>query len=390
MQESNINFKLLSNYTSQFEKFTLLQLHYIITNIIKFNYISKNDILYYNTLLTSIHNNFNENINHKIITIKNSTIHKNYLKDNDFLSTNIENDIHNNLIIQHKIEIDNYKNLELYIYTYKDDDINNYKKKIINIINLFNKIFKCDFTNKTIIFYMSNITKNLGKNNILTPNEINTGATLRNKYIIIWRKEEYEKVFIHELFHLFNFDFDNNVLIDNIFNKKINIIDVSYDNIIKYNEAYTEIVALIFYISYITCKMSKLNDINLFHILFNLELMYSLTQGIKIFKFYKWDVFNCIYSDFNKITKLTQHTNVFSYYIIKLFVLLNMSKFTSFLKLNTTNYFYFNKNNKSLIEFGNLINDVLFNDLENIKLFNNYSNLSFNNTSMRMICIILK
>ena len=92
------------------------------------------------------------------------------------------------------------------------------------------------------MFY-GNQKKYLTNDNNLCSDNINSGARIDNS-IYLWRKEEFYKVLIHELIHLFDVDFyiSDSVYqkIEKIFNNTFNVN--GFDRV---NECYTEAFAVL-------------------------------------------------------------------------------------------------------------------------------------------------
>ena len=161
---------------------------------------------------------------------------------------------------------------------------------------------------------------------------INSGYTTLNNFnkngnIFVFRKEEVEKVFIHELIHALNFDFREYP--KEFKNELYNIFSIPKYNIHKINnlllgEAYVETWACI-----INCILvSYLTNEN-FNELFKEEVKFSIFQFAKVLNFFN---FSCLEGCENSFinqekTKFKQRTAVFSYYIIKCMLLYNFEDF---------------------------------------------------------------
>ena len=94
----------------------------------------------------------------------------------------------------------------------------------------------------TVYFYFTSLTKNLPSSNIdiLQEEHVNTAFTstcTNHSEIVIYRKEEWLKVFIHETFHNFGLDFCDM----NCFKGNKYILDLfPVDSEVKLYESYTE------------------------------------------------------------------------------------------------------------------------------------------------------
>ena len=196
-----------------------------------------------------------------------------------------------------------------------------YTKNTINIILIM--------TNKKKVLNMD--YKHMG------PKEINSGLAsfgddITSK-IVIYRREELEKLLIHELIHYLKLDFS---YID--FPDFYNYVNISPITHITPNESYTETLAC-----YINCFMCSYEygtkkNIKLAQKFINYELKYNLYQVAKILVYFNFNEaidFFCPYDIHNKKDNMgifTQSTNVLSYFIIKTSLLFDSKRFLSFFK----------------------------------------------------------
>ena len=190
------------------------------------------------------------------------------------------------------------------------------------------------------------------KNKILGPNEINSGLSFiyENK-IYIWRKEEFLKVFIHELFHCLGFD---RFLIES--KNQCNL--TKYYNIqsnINCNEAYNEICALIYHCCFLKIKNAKLN----IERLIQNNRLFTLLQIKKILNNYN-------INNLNNTTEFKQNTSVFSYFILKGIYLFYINDFVNIIRNGT--YFLFPTENfyETFLNFNEIkMNDTKFTTIVN-------------------------
>ena len=226
----------------------------------------------------------------------------------------------------------------------------------------------------------------MNKNIILNQEHINTAFTKLCSEIIIFRQEEWFKVFIHETIHNFNLDFSNmtttqcNRIIKNIFHINSNV---------NLYESYTEFWARIMNISFISYTYTKNynNFIKVFEILLNVEISYSIFQMIKILNYMEL-TYDEIINNFQENYK--EKTNVLSYFIITNILLFNYADFLSWCDRNNNNLYDFKKTNKNLLEFCKFIknkyNDEIF--LQNINkmntIFEKYKNKNKNKKNKKI------
>jgi hypothetical protein len=284
-------------------------------------------------------------------------------------------------------------------------EYNKYVKRILSWFYLIkdNINTECCKTLNIYIF-MSSLKKTIPNNlDILDHKNVNTGLTTscpKNGEIIIFRKEEWFKVFIHETFHSFGIDFSLNLKNDNNYYEKEltrNIFKVN--SIVRLYEAYTEFWAEIFniiFFSYDIVKYDKDKDkennfIKVFHYLLNNEIKFSIFQMIKILKH-----MDLTYDELIKTSEITNNkykekTNVMAYYILKLILLYNYNYFIYWCIKNNNNIIYFDEKNKNkfLIFISNYYNNnEMLNDIKemqkNVKKINNNADNYFLLKTLRL------
>lgn len=192
---------------------------------------------------------------------------------------------------------------------------------------------KIKYNHQNIFFFMTSLKKELP--NYLTELEqyhVNTGYTAPHKGnsdIVIYRKEEWYKVFIHEYVHNHHLDFSQlNSSFMKLSKKIYNI-----DNDILFSEAMAEIWALsinILMVSYLFKKYNMFPELHkviprnhttmgvsdIFQYILNIEIYFSIIQTKKILKY-----LNTTYSQLSdkshSIKIHNDNTNICSYYFIK-------------------------------------------------------------------------
>lgn len=138
-------------------------------------------------------------------------------------------------------------------------------------------------------------------------NEVNSGVSYLNNWVQVFRREEVLKVLIHELLHYYDLDIKDATSLDNSLrlNGKPLLI----------NEAYNEVYALAAHTLYYA--KTKGEDLDL---CWKKEVEHSRAMYHKIIDYYgikEW-------SDFTT-PKFVQHSNVFSYYILKYLLMENLN-----------------------------------------------------------------
>jgi hypothetical protein len=207
-------------------------------------------------------------------------------------------------------------------------------------------------SNLVVYFYFTSLEKKLPSSNIeiLNENNVNTAFTTtcpKDSEIVVYRKEEWFKVFIHESFHNFALDFSdmNNLVCKN---RILSIFPVHSE--VNLYESYTEFWAEI--MNALFCSFFSLknkNNIDEFlsnsEFFINFERTYSFFQLVKTLRFmgltYKDLYSKNINSKIMRETLYKENTNVLSYYVIKTILLNNYQGFL----------FWCKKNNLSLLQF---------------------------------------
>ena len=253
-------------------------------------------------------------------------------------------------------------NPEIFINKY-----NTYVNHILAWLFIVNEYASKACSNTLAIFiYHTSLTKELPGSPVETLNEnnVNTAFTRScptNSEIVIFRKEEWFKVLMHETFHNFALDFSDmnnsscHALILSIFpvNSEVNLFEA-------YTEFWARIMNILF-CSYFNTKNK--NDVNEFlkntEYFVNMESIYSFFQLVKVLGF-----MNVEYRNLYEKTNASQHirntlykedTNVLSYYVITLILIYNYQSFLSWCKTNNTEILQFKKTSTSQKKFCDFI-----------------------------------
>jgi hypothetical protein len=247
---------------------------------------------------------------------------------NNFQSIDVIQELETNDLIC--IEI-NLEKIKLKIYYYDIYNIDKYIKNIINIIYIIDNIaikYDISINNYELFIFLGKNKKYLfNKKKIITPMNINSGATLMSSYVCLWRKEEYEKVLIHELLHYIGIDYHlfQNHELNNTIKEIFNI-----DGINNMNESYNEFVAAIINMCYKSCKYNI--DINF---IYDIEIKFLIFQTNKIIRFFNGTNANDLYN-----IQISQTSSALSYIIFKTILFLNIVEILNLIeytkiKLNT-------------------------------------------------------
>lgn len=271
-------------------------------------------------------------------------------------------------------------------------------------------------SNLTIFLYFTNKYKTLPESNVivLDKQHVNTGYTvdcIKKSEIVVYRKEEWFKVFLHESIHNFSFDFSS-MNLHNL-NKQMNSIfpiNIEFNVFESYCEMWARIINILFCsynslnINTIPTNKSDLNSLfNQFYLysesLLQIERIFTFYQCNKVLTFMGLTYENLYNNDEISIMLRKQlyreNTNVFSYYIL---TALFFNNYIDFIKwcydnnMNRNNHFIkFNKTSQNLNQFFSFIKSkykdkTFIQQLNDVKLIlsKNKNDLSRLNKSLRM------
>jgi hypothetical protein len=266
------------------------------------------------------------------------------------------------------------RNIRL-IFAIEDEKYNitvykKYAKAVATWLHIINDN-KCS-QNLTVFFYFSLIAKKLPDeiDDIIAEEHANTGFTSNcSNEIIIYRKEEWFKVFVHESFHNFNLDFsaqNNNLAKQRI----LSLFKV--DSEVRLYEAYTEVWAEIINVAFCSFYHSKSESefLENAELLMGYERHYSLLQMNKALRHIGLTYEQLFVSG----NGYREKTNILSYFVIKCILMNEHQQFIHWCK----------KNNKRLFVFSAEINefcDLIEKHINKHTLFIKYSH---NDNSLRM------
>ena len=244
-----------------------------------------------------------------------------------------------------------------------------------------------------IYLYLTHFKKKLAREGeILKPENINTaytnGGCKHHGEIVIYRKEEWFKVFIHETFHNFGLDFSHKN-IDILQNKMKTIfkIDSDYNIFETYCETWARIMnCLITSFLILDNKKNKKLYLEYSNIFLQCERIFSLLQSEKMLQHYKI-TFDELYNPKISI-QFKEETNVFAYYILTGSLMNNYVSFIEWCEEYNKNYFQFDTTERNIMSFGNLIIKLMNeekNGNENECINNNSNNINRKMARMSII-----
>lgn len=333
-------------------------------------------------LYTLIERSSNKNTQHSVIKKLNEFIN---IPHTHFISQEIVSYIKSNTFIYYYVFIKIKEIIfNINIYSKKEININKYIYFIKLILNL------CALESETL-----NNNKNYTFKIILTdfkksqpsipvnPSNINSGLTdPNNNEIIIFRKEEWFKVFIHECFHLFCLDFSdfNDTSYKKMFQPLFNINSdfLFFESLCEFWSRTLNLSI----ISYSTKKNISFEDFeNLIKINIKLEIIYSLVQMKHILGNMGFTYESLL--DKNREKEFTENTNMFCYYVLTPILLFHYEQTITWFINNNETLLQFKKNKQNILLFFYYIKTIYKNDtfiqflhkLKDYKLSNNYMDL---------------
>lgn len=294
------------------------------------------------------------------------------ISDGYFFPKHIQNVIKTNLMgeVTYKCKIF-HREISFSFYIMENELFNNIDKidsivkKMIMWLAFILPITKtrCSKT-LNVICYLTSFKKKLPVSNltILTANNANTAFTHRcpeKGEIIMYRKEEIFKVFIHETFHTLGLDWYNG---EELSNKIKNIFPIS--SLMNLNESYCEFWACFMNSIFTAYSLPNGENIEAFLIYseycLSFERLFSLIQMVKILRFMGLEYTN-LYENTDisiKMRKMLykEETNIFAYYILKCVFLFNTDEFLVWCKKNNSNMFAFDETKQNFTKLYDFIN----------------------------------
>jgi hypothetical protein len=252
-------------------------------NIIKF--IKENKLL---VLIKKINNDENDRDYLKFTNSK-FVDKNNVINETKFLKKNYLIEWNNNKIF---IKANNCKSILLRI-------------KILIFIIEYLKYKSNTYKDVLIYLLLTKLKKEIPENSdiILDAKHCNSGYT-NNRYIFIWRQEEFEKVLLHEIIHYLDFDCRHN-------NMQLNF---NIDGPQSFFESITDFWGIFYHLIFI----SILTNISL-KLLFEIEFTFIKNQAHRLNNFLNLNN----WSNIDNII-IKQNTAAFSYYILKYLLLKNI------------------------------------------------------------------
>ena len=285
----------------------------------------------------------------------------------------------------------NERKITLTFFTFKNETnfaiYDKYAKQVFMLIAILTHYSSSECSKSLNIFiYLTDFKRIIPDNNytILGSYNVNGGFTTtcdKNSEIVVYRKEEWFKVLIHETFHNLGLDFSK--MNTNQFHSKIKQI---FPINSKFNifESYCEFWARILNSAFCSYNLiDNKNDKDAFKTFLDffiqIERLFSLFQCNKILNFLGISYQNLYETDngshIARENLYKETTNVFAYYIVTAFLLDNYVNVMNWCNKNNLSCFKFNNSQRNLDLFYNLIeNSYKRNEfLKNLMCVSNYA-----------------
>ena len=286
--------------------------------------------------------------------------------------------------------------INIYIILFKkikDEELKPYNEMVHNMLMWLRIAFLhspqyCG-KNLNIYLYWTPFKKEIPQNivDILGPEHCNSAVTTScpvNGVIVVYRKEEWFKVFVHETFHSLGLDFST-FSNTRLHRKLLKLFPINSE--INVYEAYSEFWATIINCLFCAYELldNKLNDRDFLlysDFCIQFERIFSLFQLVKILNFmgisYKHLYEKTEISDIARKYLYKEETNVFAYYIIKSILLFNYGSFLQWCDRNNINTLRFDLYDNNINKFFTFIES----NYKNKKFLDNYNKMrTFSHTN---------
>jgi hypothetical protein len=223
----------------------------------------------------------------------------------------------------------------------------------------------------TVYVYFTSLTKVLPNSNIhvLEENNVNTAFTYTcrvDSEIVVFRKEEWLKVLIHETMHNFALDFSD-MNYKEVDQKIVELFPVETrgNSFESYTEFWAEIMNAVFCSYYMlsTSEKNKENEfVKNFEFFIAFEKVFGIFQMVKALKFMGLQ-YHYLYDEsqkaqFMRKTLYKEKTNVLSYYVIRVILLTNYQDFLKWcIKNNGIHLIQFKKSPATMVAFFGFVKD---------------------------------
>ena len=251
-----------------------------------------------------------------------------FLSNSKFMSERVVSYIRENIEFSYKCVL-RYKNLKFFInfHTMEHIELKHYIDFIkVVLVMCCKHMPKNDKQEFHFDIYLTDLKKRLpdGTMDEIGPDHVNSGFTMISETmnnVVIYRSEEWKKVFIHECFHLFCFDVHGyEKEIQNMMGKMFNI-ESDFSLFETFVELWARVLNVAIMTFYSKKKISKIEFFTMFNVNLNMEKIWAYHQANKVLHHFGLTYEDILKSKERKNTLLTykERSNVFQYYIHNLF-----------------------------------------------------------------------
>ncbi|NDA90117.1 MAG: hypothetical protein EBY20_04315 [Alphaproteobacteria bacterium] len=247
---------------------------------------------------------------------------------------------------------------------YQIELYNEYIEKILVWLHIINEYSSKKCSKRLVLYmYFTSLKKALPEKNIdiLNQNNVNTAFTYTcpvDSEIVVFRKEEWLKVLMHESFHNFSLDFSD-MNTEECTKHILSIFKVKSD--VNLFEAYTEFWAEIMNAVFCSFYLIKDTRNDLDNFLSNFDFFINFERTYKFFQMVKTlDFMGLTYIDLIsntpeahslRETLYKEKSNVLSYYILTTILMNNYQGFLSWCNTNNLSLLQFKKTETNIMEF---------------------------------------
>ena len=264
----------------------------------------------------------------------------------------------------------------------------------IYLINYLTRNNTCSKNSLNIYLFLTPFKRELEKSRekVLGAFNANGGfcyGCVSNGEIVVYRQEEFFKVFSHELVHNYGvdtyiWDFMAQVKVKNtkeylIYNKFLANFNLSRENNLGIQESLVEFWAEFFnnviysFVYSKNCNLSTYKQefrfyIQVFETVMKFEIIHSFLQTTKILSHNRLNYIDILSTNNKSVYR--EKTHIFSYYIFKLYILFGYKEFiNSQISVTRENILFFNKSLQNMQKLFNYIISVSYNSylIQNIK-----------------------
>lgn len=236
-----------------------------------------------------------------------------YLGGGDY----IDKDIASMAIKLTRAKMYTWSNINIYIMGASVGEIDRHYESVCYITEKYTRFVKAFYNIKnvnrepvTILIYLTNAKKRFPTDgSILTPKHINSGFTIpSNNLVVVYRKEELNKVLLHELTHLY--DVDKGPIEKSVTEDVHRYFNMDPSIRLLLNESLTEFFAAIMNILFASVEPFDNLDEKVVYKLLEKERVFMDIQAKRVIAYTQL----CVKND---VQKYREATNVIAYYVVK-------------------------------------------------------------------------